>query len=67
MGGTSEDAHHTGTGKSRDLPGDIEQLSERQKLLAVRLENMWILQKEALEKVHVQMFLQIKDSEERKI
>ena len=43
--------------KRQELCQPFEQTSERQKLLAARLEKMWVLQKEAPDKFHEQMFL----------
>ena len=44
--------------KSQKLCLAIEQLSERQDLLAARLEKMWILQEEAPDKFHEKIFLE---------
>ena len=42
--------------ESHEICYATEQMCERQKILAVRLEKMWILQKEERRKFHEQMF-----------
>ena len=52
--------------KSQERCQAIEQISERQKLLATRLEKIRYVQKGAPDKFHEQMFLDKKDLEEQK-
>ena len=52
--------------KSQELCQEIEQVSERQALLAAQMERMKTLQKDAPEKVHEQKFQEIKDLEEER-